>query len=384
MANDNNVTVETPVVDSPVVETVPAENTVETVPISAVPPSGDTPPIDAETPVVEADYYGFDEKQEKRFNEERAELVSMGGNLYAGDFKSHLRYGKKLWGHIYTAKTAMDTKRSKLGRGEEFKDTDHDRLCTKIAELAEMKFAIGRDGKKRSDVRCIDDIRAYKWVEYATPICGTDDIQTLPWSVVSLYLVPKTLAYNKKTMAGQIRLDWVDFVKEWVAAYKDFGKEGTTYAGETNFRGILAQAIKDHEQALKDARDGKKTVEQLDAAAKAKKSQEAKKIKDKASTALSTALSNALAGPLTPQEVADIVTVVTKDMNVELPLTKTAASLMDVNEIVQLLGAVATKDDAGRFCKTLFAANKIDVLTMLSQYSARLVEASAPELAAVA
>ena len=352
--------------------------------VNIVPPQGDsddTPPPSEEL-VSDAEYFGFDEKQEARFAKEEDELADMGGKLYGGNLLDHLRYGKRAYNHIFMAKTAMDVKKSKLGHGSEFKDTDHDCLCGNIARKAERRNAIGRDGKKKSDVRVLDDIRAYKWTEYVTPLVGAEVLKTLAWSVVNTYLAPKSLAYNKKEMSGSIRVQWVDFVKEWVFAFADFGKEGTTYAGETDYRRYLTDAIQQHEAALKAERDGKKTAEQLASAAAAKKTQDAKRLKDKASTALCTSLSNALAGILTAQEVADCITTTVKGMNLEpLPITKSDAALMDVDQIIHMLGAVATDQDAQRFVKTLFDNNKFEALRLVSTYSARLAEVSIPELA---
>jgi hypothetical protein len=378
-------TSEAPVADAvPTAEATTGETRVETVNLSVVP--GPEPSGDADSSVVDmAEYFGFNEEEAKRFTKKRTDLAVRGARLYGGKLKEHVDFGRDALDYIMMAKRSMDAKRAARGSGAKWEAGDFVNLCDQIAALSGRIAGIGKLGKKgdtaKNEIRVAEDIRAYLWCKEAHAICG-DAIKDLPWSIVANYFSKtKMFAFSGEKLAGSIRENWIEFTKRWVAIYKTFGEEGTEYAGETDFRGTLSQAITDWEEHLDAIKNGNKTAEQIEQEAATKRAKETTAVKTRMTKRLGDAIADSLNGVLSPQEVADIVATTCKTLNVDLPLTTKAASMMEVDQIVDLLGNVVTPDDTKRLCKTLFAKNKVDVLESIRDQASWLIEFSKSDAA---
>ncbi len=233
------------------------------------------------------------EKLEERNENAITKIVGLIRTKFEDEGTRNLRIGKEALGHAKWQK----------GNFAGYESGDFDRLMGRVADQVRMYVPI-------KNIRLGDYVRVYEFTVQARELVG-DAIDKMSYHVMLKFLVPNAFTFSKTGLAGEIKPEWAQCVKELVQT-----QTGDKPLSMTEFEERV-KAHADHVAAEKAAKDDPAKAA-LEAANKALK--EKARAVTKANEAVTTAVSDALAKQhLNGTQVMGIIETVAHAHGIDLP-----------------------------------------------------------------
>jgi hypothetical protein len=227
---------------------------------------------------------------------------------------------------------------------------DLNKVCSDLETLVKMRVAV-------KEVRMLVYIRTHLWVEAVKPLIP--NVEKLSYHQVTQKFLP-TLSFDQVEMTGEIRKDWIGFVRTTVERQLS---EAPLSMAE------LDDAIKAHKAEIEKASRAKVTDEkQLDREQKAAESK-IRKDRREAQAKVSESLDKAIGeGHADPKDVVEIVNAVLADHKLALPakLVGFDPATCTVADCKTLASALA---GAGKVAEMKVLRDTLDVMLKIIEHN---------------